>query len=348
MKLDELENEEISFDYGQDSEEVEYINETDSEDKNLSDKQPRKSKKSFKDLILGIFGEIFKFSALFTSVLIIGIVFVNFNIFYSELKSVFFEEEIHAEDFSFSSLEELSESSSLTEEDDSRENKSENTSSEEKTTDSFEWYREEAYQEELDSYLSWFDSKESQENIYEKDLEDKLFSKNSNYDFTFNLKPPDNRIIIPSLGVDAPIVNIEYVNPQRMMNEGNFEEELYDWVVKYPFTPEPWEWGNTFIFGHTSYYWRKNNPYWEVFANMPDLSDGDKIKIMWEWNLHVYQVSNEEIMRPDKVTEFYNNNKDEDAVTLMWCYPIGSDAQRILIQADKVEKEEKTNLAFND
>ncbi|MBP7007792.1 hypothetical protein KBB05_03610 [Patescibacteria group bacterium] len=44
-------------------------------------------------------------------------------------------------------------------------------------------------------------------------------------DFQFNTLPPDRRIIIPELGIQAPIVNVEGDISQKM-KDGEFTEEL--------------------------------------------------------------------------------------------------------------------------
>jgi len=77
----------------------------------------------------------------------------------------------------------------------------------------------------------------------EKFLEDKL----ANYDFNFNTLPPTNRLIVPSLGVNDPIVTSKYVSEKDFTN-GNFYKELELGPVKYPTTPEPGQGGNTLIF----------------------------------------------------------------------------------------------------
>jgi sortase (surface protein transpeptidase) len=51
--------------------------------------------------------------------------------------------------------------------------------------------------------------------------------------------------------------------------------------VKYPYTPDPGQSGNILIFGHTSYYWWKKNPYGDIFAKIPLLRHGDIIEIIW-------------------------------------------------------------------
>lgn len=105
--------------------------------------------------------------------------------------------------------------------------------------------------------------------------------------------------------------------------------------MKYPSTPEPGITGNALIFGHTSYYRWKKNPFGEIFAKLPALKEGDLIQTLWHGQLAEFEVVAKEIVNPNKVDETYLKYTDGSYITLMGCYPIGSDARRILIIAKK-------------
>jgi hypothetical protein len=61
---------------------------------------------------------------------------------------------------------------------------------------------------------------------YKKDLVRYLNLKQKKYKFVFNLLPPDNRILISSIGVNAPIVDLK-VLPKEKTEKADFDEELY-------------------------------------------------------------------------------------------------------------------------
>lgn len=65
-----------------------------------------------------------------------------------------------------------------------------------------------------------------------------LRSKLRDYPFTFNTLPPVNKILISSLGLDVPIVEIVSKEAVDFV-QGNYDEELTQGVVKYPTTPDP-------------------------------------------------------------------------------------------------------------
>jgi hypothetical protein len=58
------------------------------------------------------------------------------------------------------------------------------------------------------------------------------------YDFSFNLLPPTNRLIIPAINLDVPLVETTLTNFSKV-NETSFDTDLENGVVKYPTTPNP-------------------------------------------------------------------------------------------------------------
>lgn len=178
----------------------------------------------------------------------------------------------------------------------------------------------------------------------EQKIKAQLASKE--YDFTYSLVPPGNRLFIPAIGIDAPIVDITSASEEKL-KKWDFDNELYEGVVKYPSTPEPGHKGNTLIFWHTSYYRWKKNPYGEVFAKIYDLKKGDQIKIARKWQLYIYEIIESKIVKPSEVDTEYLKYKDWEYITLMGCYPIWSDARRWLIIAKRINKTEKTTFALS-
>lgn len=165
-------------------------------------------------------------------------------------------------------------------------------------------------------------------------LEQELKSTIREYDFDFNLLPPMDRLIVPKINLDVPLVNSKYKD-EVDFTQWNFDEELTNGVVKYPTTPQPWfEW-NTLIFGHTSQEWRQKNPYGTVFSRIPELDQWDEIKVIWRWNLYSYKIIEKTIIVPSKVNSYYQKYQNlwDDYVTLMWCYPLGRTDKRMMITA---------------
>ncbi len=179
--------------------------------------------------------------------------------------------------------------------------------------------------------------------LNQKYLSNYLKNKKTFYKLSFNILPPDNKIIISSLNIIAPIIDVKYATKEKI-EKWDFDAELYKGVVKYPFTAYPGQTWNTLIFGHTSYYWWKKNPYGNIFAKIPKLKPGQTIQIIWNNKLYNYEIIEKKVIWPSQIENLYNQYKNWKYLTLMWCYPIWTDLRRILIIA-KLKKDE--NLTFN-
>lgn len=170
------------------------------------------------------------------------------------------------------------------------------------------------------------------------DMENLLGAKLKEYPFDFNTLPPVNKIMISKIWLDAPIVAPTSMTAEDFI-KANFDEELTQWVVKYPTTPDPWATWNSLIFWHTSQEFRQKNPYGTIFRNIPKLANGDTIKIIWEGNLYEYRIVDKFVVLPSQVNTQYMSyqNAGGSYITLMGCYPLGTDKKRIMVVAKMVE-----------
>lgn len=169
------------------------------------------------------------------------------------------------------------------------------------------------------------------------DMDHYLQQNLDNYDFSFNLLPPTNRLIIPAINLDVPLVETSITNYDEV-TETSFDSDLENWVVKYPTTPNPWEWWNAFFFGHTSQEYWKKNPYWTVFRNIPQLKEWDKIQVVRDGVLYEYKVLETVVVRPKEVNDTYVSfgDSNKEYITLMWCYPIWRTDKRMMIFAERI------------
>ncbi len=157
------------------------------------------------------------------------------------------------------------------------------------------------------------------------------------YNLAFNTLPPTSRIIVPRLEINAPLVQSSARKPVDELTKEDFDKDLFHGVVQYPTTPSPWEIGNMLVFGHTSYESRQNNPYATIFSWLPKLENNDTIEIISEWKAYTYKIINKEVMAPSKVNQAYKKYTNGKYLTLLWCYPIWSDTQRIMVIGELVE-----------
>lgn len=273
----------------------------------------------FKRFVIWTTWEIMWFIATLTFVSIVWYWFINFQVFKQSVEERFGYWDINNTKITQAQEEKSFTIKSLWEND-----------IEDKTQDSiveFEKYFEDKIK---DVKIKW------EKEIYKKDMDKYLKMKLNKYSFNFNILPPHKRIRISSIWVDAPVADVVYKTTQDI-EEANYDAELYKWVVKYPFTTNPWDKWNTLIFGHTSYYWWKKNPYWEVFSKLWKLKKWDSIELMRDWKLYEYDVEQIVVKTPSKVKEVIDQYYDWQYLTLMWCYPIWTDKNRMLVVAKRKE-----------
>lgn len=152
--------------------------------------------------------------------------------------------------------------------------------------------------------------------------------------------PPDNRIVIPKINKNAPIVEAdETLLEQKKWDELNehIEEQLHGGVVHYPHTAKPYEYGNVFLTGHSSYYAWDKGSYKDIFALLYVLQPDDEFMIYYEGRKYVYRVSEKLEVDPDEVEAMRQGGKRKIA-TLMTCTPPGTNLRRLLVIAELISE----------
>lgn len=149
--------------------------------------------------------------------------------------------------------------------------------------------------------------------------------------------PPDNRIVIPRIGRDVPIVEVGTEN--LIKNDWNALEEdiqtkLKEGVVRYPGTAIPGNGGNTFLTGHSSFYLWDDGRFKDVFALLPDMQVGDKIYLYYDQKRFVYEVTETKEVKPDEIDVL--KQTDHEQLTLMTCVPLGTNLRRFIVIAKPV------------
>lgn len=163
----------------------------------------------------------------------------------------------------------------------------------------------------------------------------------SSYKTPFSLLPPGKYLRIHRLGVEAPVIDVNYASSEQM-EHGAFGAELTAWVVKYPFTTEPGNTWNTLVFWHSSVDFResKSNPYGFIFSHLHELEPWDTIELVWNGQQHLYSVKETVVKNPTEINGVLQTFDDDKFLTLMACYPRFSTAQRILVIAKAISSEE--------
>jgi len=137
------------------------------------------------------------------------------------------------------------------------------------------------------------------------------------------------KIVIPSIGVEAPIIFPEN------KNEYVLQKALENGVVYWPNSASINEKGTIIILGHSSAYpWYQGN-YGSVFSLLNKLGEGDSIFLFSDKEKYVYGVVGKEIEAPKNLT--LETQKEESVLYLISCWPINTDWKRIVIKAIGVD-----------
>ena len=151
--------------------------------------------------------------------------------------------------------------------------------------------------------------------------------------------PPDNRIIIPKLDLNIPLVSPSYTAllagdwPQV---EKDIQESLQAGVVHYPGTARPGQAGNFFVTGHSSYYpWAPGN-FKTVFARLHTLDVGDEYWVYYGGDKFRYVVRSKKEVSPSDITVL-DQPDDQRLATLMTCTPVGTTLRRLVLISEEVD-----------
>lgn len=155
----------------------------------------------------------------------------------------------------------------------------------------------------------------------------------------FELTPYENRIIIPRIGKNIPLVDVSVHSGSSFetMHEV-FMEELKKWVVRYPGTAEPGQQGNVFIFGHSSNYPWVKSEYNSVFALLDQLQNDDEIIIYYFQKKYVYRVTDRAVVKPGDVKTLEARDHTKKELSLMTCWPVWTTLERIILFAELQEE----------
>ena len=120
-----------------------------------------------------------------------------------------------------------------------------------------------------------------------------------------------NRVQIPAIGVDAPVV------------QGDGDEQLKKGVGQNYSSANPGKSGNVILSAH-------NDVYGEIFRDLDQLKTGDEIVIHTNQRAYTYVVMNTQVVEPTYVKVM--DQTTDATVTLISCYPYLVDNQRIVVQ----------------
>lgn len=158
-------------------------------------------------------------------------------------------------------------------------------------------------------------------------------------ELNLEIAPYDNRLIIPRIDQNIPVVN---VSSESLLKrdwdalEKDMQEALKDGVVHYPGTSLPGQTGNVVITGHSSYFPWDPGRFKDVFALLHDVVEGDKIVIYYNQDKYLYEVDNIKIILPEEIDVL--KQTPDDRITLITCTPVGTNLKRLIVSGKLIAK----------
>lgn len=136
---------------------------------------------------------------------------------------------------------------------------------------------------------------------------------------------------IPSLKLLAPVIYIDQAN------EDSFQAGLKNGVVHYPGTANPGEYGNVYIFGHSSDYRLSNGKYRTVFAVLPKIKIGSEILLSdHSGKVYTYKVTESKVVAASDTHYLGQYDYKSRLLTLQTSWPIGTALKRCVVLAQLV------------
>lgn len=136
----------------------------------------------------------------------------------------------------------------------------------------------------------------------------------------------ENELLIPAIGLRAPILWADPQNPQDL------NQLLQSGVVQLPGSGLPGQDQPTILLGHSSDFWWHPGGYQTVFINLNRLEQGQKIFLSDRKNQFSYTVSHLEHAHPHQLASFFKNTNQQNLI-LVTCWPIGTNLARLIIFA---------------
>ncbi|MCA9346023.1 sortase [Candidatus Saccharibacteria bacterium] len=137
--------------------------------------------------------------------------------------------------------------------------------------------------------------------------------------------PTENRLVIPSIGLN------------EIIKEGNYINVIKDGGTWHrPNTVTPDQSGNSVIVGHRFY-----GSNLSTFYNLDKVVAGDKLAIYWDGVELLYEVFEVKVVDPTAVE--IESPTATRQLTLCTCHPLWTSSQRLVVIARPVNLEENVN-----
>ena len=158
-----------------------------------------------------------------------------------------------------------------------------------------------------------------------------------NIALNIDITPYENRIVIPKIGKNIPLVDVENRTVKNVKElEDVFMKELVNGIVRYPGSAKPGQEWNAFIFGHSSNFPWLEGKYNDVFALLDNVVFGDEIIAYYDQKKYVYKVTQKRVIRPGD-TSVLQKVEGKKQISLMTCWPVWTTLNRMIVIWELVE-----------
>ena len=158
-----------------------------------------------------------------------------------------------------------------------------------------------------------------------------------NQDITKEITPDTEEVILyPKFGLYIPKIksNASVVADVNAYDKGEYIKALETGIAHAKGTVTPNKEGNVFLFAHSAVNFYERNKYDVYFYLLHELKKDDEIFVSYDGIIYKYRVQEVKIVNRDEV-KYLSKYSDEDTLTLMTCYPAGTDWKRTIVIAHR-------------
>jgi len=94
----------------------------------------------------------------------------------------------------------------------------------------------------------------------------------------------------------------------------------------------PSESGNVFLFAHSAVNFYERRKYNVYFYLLGELEKDDPILVSYQGEIYKYKVLEFKVIKPEEI-QYMGQYMEEDTLTLMTCWPAGSNTKRAIVTA---------------
>jgi len=158
-----------------------------------------------------------------------------------------------------------------------------------------------------------------------------------NQDITKEITPDTEEVILdPKFGLYIPKIksNASVVADVSPYDKGEYIKALETGIAHAKGTVTPNKEGNVFLFAHSAVNFYERNKYDVYFYLLHELKKDDEIFVSYDGIIYKYRVQEVTIVNREDV-KYLSKYSDEDTLTLMTCYPAGTDWKRTIVIAHR-------------